>query len=113
VTIRRSDQIIVTVLSAPELYQVDPFHGNSSSTLIHCIPGATSLLGILELQQDVFHAIAGNWPFETLNTTIGSYSVWKIDMRLSIVLNGSIRPPAVVSRLRISLRGCSSMAWRS
>jgi hypothetical protein len=45
----RQGQIIVTILSAPELYQFDLFHTNVSPTLIHRISGATSLLGIVEL----------------------------------------------------------------
>jgi hypothetical protein len=97
--VRQDGQIIVTVLSAPELYQVDPFHANSSPTLIHRIPGATGLLGIVELQQDEFYVIAGNWSVKTFETTNGSYSVWKIDMRKSKVLDGSIHPPPIVSKV--------------
>src|ERR1700723_2236117 len=53
--VRQNGQILVTVLTAPELYLVDPFHTNSPVTLIHRIPEATSLLGIVELHQDIFY----------------------------------------------------------
>ena len=98
-TVRQNGQILVTVLSAPELYQVDPFRTNTPAALIHQFPGATGLLGIVELQQDVFYVIAGNWSIATLTSTNGSYSVWKVDMRSSKVVDGSIHPPAVVSKV--------------
>jgi hypothetical protein len=90
--IRQNNQILVTVLSVPELWQVDPFHANSPATLVCRVPGATGLLGIVELQGDVFYAIAGNFTIATTESTSGSYSIWKIDIR-------SILRPAIVSKL--------------
>jgi len=97
--IRQNGQILVTVLSAPELYQVDPFHTNSPPTLIHRFPGAMGLLGIVELQRDVFYVIAGNLSVVTLSTINGSYSVWKVEMGSGKVLDGTIDPPAIVSKV--------------
>jgi hypothetical protein len=97
--IRQNGQIIVTVLTAPELYQVDPVQTENSPALIHRIPDAIGLLGIIELQQDIFYVIAGNWSVWALQSTAGSYSVWKIDMRASKVLNGLVHPPAIVSKV--------------
>ena len=97
--VRKNGQILVSVLSAPEVYQVDPFYANSSATLISRIPGVTGLTGIVELQHDVFYVIAGNFSIATFKTTNGSYSIWKIDMRKSKVLNGSVQPPAVVTKV--------------
>jgi hypothetical protein len=90
---------LVTVLSAPEVYQVDPFHPNTPATLIHRISGVTGLSGIVELQRDVFYVIAGNFSIATFKTTNGSYSVWEIDMRESKVANGSVNPPPIVSKV--------------
>ena len=97
--VRQSGQILVTVLSAPELYQVDPFHTNSPPTLIHRFPGALGLLGIVELQHDVFYVIAGNGSVVTLSSANGSYSVWKVDMGSGKVLDGAMYPPAIVSKV--------------
>jgi len=94
--VRQNGQILVTVLSAPELYQVDPFHTDSPPTLIHRIPGVLGLLGIVELQNDVFYVIAGNWSVDTLQTANGSYSLWKVEMGSS---NGAINSPAIVSKV--------------
>jgi len=97
--IRQNGQILVTVLSAPELYQVDPFHTDSPPTLIHRFPRVMGLLGIVELQHDVFYVIAGNLSVVTLSTTNGSYSVWKVEMGSGKVLDGAIDPPAIVSKV--------------
>ncbi|KIM91308.1 hypothetical protein PILCRDRAFT_526 [Piloderma croceum F 1598] len=97
--VRKDGQILVTVLSAPELYQVDPFHPNSPATLIYRIPEVTGLTGIVELRRDVFYVIAGNFSIATFKTTNGSYSVWEIDMRKSKVANGSVNPPPIVSKV--------------
>lgn len=79
--IRQNGHILVTVLTAPEVWQVDPFHTDSPATLIYRFPGVIGLLGIVELQQDVFYTISGNFTVATTESTSGSYSIWKIDMR--------------------------------
>jgi hypothetical protein len=117
--IRPTGQILVTVLTAPELWQVTPGYNSSqhvldtnsskplgSATLVSRIPDVTGLLGIVEMQQlDVFYAIAGNFSLANLTSTNGSYSIWKIDMR---------RPSAVVSKLTdipegVSLNGMAAL----
>ena len=70
--IRQNGQILVTAFSTSELYQVDPTHPLNSHTVIHRIPGAGSL-GIVEMQQDMFYVIAGNWSTFIFNTASGSY----------------------------------------
>lgn len=99
IAIRQNGQILVTVLTAPELYQVDPFYTESSPALIYRMPEAIGLLGIIEMQQDIFYVIAGNWSVWALQSTSGSYSIWKIDMRTSKVLDGLVIPPAIVSKV--------------
>ena len=105
IAIRQTGQILVTVLSVPELWQVtlDPqsphaMNANTSkplasATLVHRIPDVTGLLGIVEMQQsNVFYVVAGNFSYNTYTSMSGSYSIWKIDMQ---------RPssPAVASKL--------------
>ena len=59
--VRKNGQILVTILIAPALYQVDPFHtGNPPiSDPSHPWSGEPPP-GIVELQQDLFYIIAGN-----------------------------------------------------
>jgi hypothetical protein len=88
----QNSHILVTVLTAPEVWQVDSFHTDSPATLIYRFPGVIGLLGIVELQQDRFYTIAGNFTVAATESTSGSYSIWKIDM----CSNGR---PAIVSKL--------------
>jgi hypothetical protein len=78
--IRSNGQILVTLGSSPELYQVDPF-SNQEPTLVYRFPGVTGVLGIAEVETDIFALIAGNYSFANFSSTSGSYSVWKVDMR--------------------------------
>jgi hypothetical protein len=58
-----------------------------------------SLLGIVELQQDVFYVIAGNVSIETPQATNGSYSLWKVEMDTGDVVDGAMNPPAIISKV--------------
>ena len=78
--VRSNGQILVTLASAPEIYQVDPTL-KQPATLVHTFPGYLACLGITELQQDVFYVVTGNFSTVTITTGPGSYSVWKLDMR--------------------------------
>jgi hypothetical protein len=66
--VRTNGQLLVTLLSQPELYHVDPFQ-KTAPTLIHSFPNASGLLGIAEIEDDVFAVVAGNWSTTTLATT--------------------------------------------
>jgi hypothetical protein len=73
---RSNGDLIVTLLSAPELHLISPHASPPTPSLIHTFkdtPGITSLLGITEIDQDVFAFIAGN------ASQPGSYSVWEAD----------------------------------
>ena len=57
---RLNGQLLVTVNTAPKLYQINPFQ-NQSGTVIHNFDGYTSLWGIVELELDEFYVIASNY----------------------------------------------------
>jgi hypothetical protein len=82
VAVRPSGELLVTFITSSDLYQVDPSDPFSSATssLIHSFPHAVGTLGIAEIQPDVFAIITGNFSAETLSTTNGSYSIWKVDL---------------------------------
>jgi len=90
---------LVTLLNLPELFQIDPFHPNAPPVHIATISGATSLLGIVEMPSDVYYFVAGNYSIQMEKTVNGSYSIWKIDMRESVVHNGHINPPPIVTKV--------------
>jgi hypothetical protein len=98
-TIRRTGEILVTLLNTPELVQIDPFRPDVPPVHIATIPGVTGLLGIVEMPSDVYYFIAGNYSIQMERTINGSYSIWKIDMRESVIRDASIHPPPIVTKV--------------
>lgn len=77
--VRGNGKILVTLISAPEVWQIDP--ESRTVELIYRFPNASDATGIAEVSDDVFAVAIGNWFIETAAGTPGSWSVWKIDMR--------------------------------
>ncbi|USW58616.1 Putative six-bladed beta-propeller, TolB [Septoria linicola] len=77
--IRSNGKILVTLLSAPEVWQIDPVNPGPAE-LIYRFPQALSALGIAEVQPDVFAVAVGNITVETIASTPGSYSAWLINL---------------------------------
>jgi hypothetical protein len=75
---RSNGDLLITLLSTPELHSISPLTDPATQTLVHSFgdtSNITSLLGITELEHDVFAFIAGN------SSELGSYSVWQADFR--------------------------------
>lgn len=79
--VRSNGKILVTLISAPEVWEVDPFATPTTAELVHRFPDAISLLGIAEYAPDVFGVNVGNWSDKTSTYEAGSWSTWSIDMR--------------------------------
>lgn len=78
--VRSNGQILATILSAPQLYQVDP-DGKGDPILIHTFPNAPGISGIAELGQDVFYIATSSLNVTTFTFSPGSSSVYKVDMQ--------------------------------
>lgn len=63
-SVRSNGQILVTLLTTPDLYQVDPL-GKTKPILIQRFSNALGLLGITEIEEDVFVVVAGNYTVKT------------------------------------------------
>lgn len=71
--IRSNGLILATLLSAPEIYQVDPKAGAAS--LATKIPTAAGLIGVAEIDKDVYYVVAGNYSVAKLTAKAGKFSV--------------------------------------
>ena len=60
IDVRHNGQLLVTILSTPDIYQVDPVN-HSAPILIHTFPSALGLLGITEGAPDHFYVVVGNF----------------------------------------------------
>jgi len=78
--VQSNGKILVTLLSSPEIWEIDPTREDSAK-LVHRFPHALSTLGIAEVQPDIFVVAVGNITLPAIASVPGSYSAWKIDMR--------------------------------
>ncbi|KAL8749385.1 MAG: hypothetical protein Q9184_006827 [Pyrenodesmia sp. 2 TL-2023] len=78
---RLNGQLLVTVNTVPDLWQIDPTR-NQSGSILHTFVGYTSLFGIVELQPDVFYVIASNFTgAPDYYGFQGSTSIFQVDLR--------------------------------
>ncbi|KAH7305730.1 hypothetical protein BKA65DRAFT_560054 [Rhexocercosporidium sp. MPI-PUGE-AT-0058] len=70
--IRSNGTILVTLLTTPELYLVDPKRP-STATLVTSFLEVTELTGIIEVQPDIFYIAGGNFNITTFANQAGSY----------------------------------------
>ena len=91
--VRQNDQILATILTAPEIYQVDPL-GIVSPILVHTFTSTTGVTGIVETEPDIFYVATGNFSFATFTNEPGSWAIWKVDLRLF-----SVFAPATVTKV--------------
>ena len=74
--VRSNGNILVTLITAPEVWEVSPFADPPTAELIYTFTDALSVLGITEYAPDAFAVIVGNF---TDAPVPGSYSVWSVD----------------------------------
>ena len=78
--VRQNGQLIITIVSKPYVYTVDPTIDNPPARLVHKFPNATGMTGIAEISPDVFAVIAGKWNITSHEGEPGSFRLWSIDM---------------------------------
>lgn len=100
IAVRSNGQLLVNLLTAPELWLVDPATPGEA-ILVHEFAGTTALCGIAEYEPDVFAVIAGNVSLATGDGIVGSWSIYSIDLAgANITSNSSvIATPPTVSKI--------------
>ncbi|PLB47690.1 hypothetical protein P170DRAFT_510465 [Aspergillus steynii IBT 23096] len=88
ILVRNNGDILTTRLDVPELWAVDPT-GTRNASLLQTFPNVRSLLGITEIDRDIYALVAGNFSIQTLSTP-GTYSIWKVDLSTSAKPHTSI-----------------------
>jgi hypothetical protein len=78
IAVRHNGQLLLTSTISPTLYHVDPLHKNHIASVID-IPRTAALLGVAELEQDVFYVVSAN--MTSVSGVPGSNAVWRLDMR--------------------------------
>lgn len=77
--VRANGELLVTMLSAPEIWAVDPLTGHRA--LVASVTGAQGTSGIAEITPDVFAFGAGNVSLGTASPVPNTYALWLFDAR--------------------------------
>ncbi|KAL0941587.1 uncharacterized protein CTRU02_204350 [Colletotrichum truncatum] len=93
--VRNNGHILVASVTSSTLYQLSPTNEGDPVGVAE-IAGVTGLLGISELEPDLFYVIGSN-----LTSTENSNGVWKVDLRnFEVSRNGTIIQPAKISLVK-------------
>ncbi|KAH8799100.1 hypothetical protein F5884DRAFT_812696 [Xylogone sp. PMI_703] len=77
--VRSNSKLLVTSLSVPTLYELNPLHPNSTPSIVHTFDNGTGNSGITEISPDVFAVINGVWEIAKERAVLGTLSIYIID----------------------------------
>ncbi|KAJ9136872.1 hypothetical protein NKR23_g9446 [Pleurostoma richardsiae] len=99
IAVRPNGQVLVTVLTAPRLFLVDPLQPGRA-VLVHTFASALGVSGIAEYEPDVYACITGNFSFSTGDVGAGSWAIWSIDLRgVALRPDGTLSAPPRTSQI--------------
>lgn len=79
--IRQNGHILATRIDVPEIWSIDPSASpDHAGSRLYSMPDVKSLLGIVEIEHDVYAVVAGNFSIEKVQPTKGSFAVWRVDL---------------------------------
>jgi hypothetical protein len=78
--IRSNGNVLVTLIQKPEVWELDLHAKSVIPHLVYSFPDALSVLGIAEVEHDVFVMAVGNWSDVTDSPQTGSWSIWSLDL---------------------------------
>ncbi len=93
---RLNGQLLVTLDTAPELWQINPYK-NQTGGLVHAFIDKTAVFGIVESTPDSFHVIASNFtgPPDYYGSP-GTVSIFEVDLR------ETLDPTSSLSAVKVS-----------
>ncbi|KAF2113496.1 hypothetical protein BDV96DRAFT_495882 [Lophiotrema nucula] len=78
IAVRRNNQLLLTLLTTPDLYALDPLTPDPQHKLIHTFSNATAVFGIAEYAPDIFAVAVGNYSSSS-GVTEGSFAMYRVD----------------------------------
>ena len=76
--VRPSGSLLLTLITTPDLYLLDPLAANPKPQLIHRFNASTWLTGITETDPDTYYLIGANATYETIAPTAGSNRIYRV-----------------------------------
>lgn len=93
--VRQNGAVLCTSINRAAIYQVDPFA--HIATTVHQFDSKDSVLGIAEIENDVFVAVTSTVDLATNEAKKGSAKIWRVDLGAwSLVCPSSPTPVIVI-----------------
>ena len=81
ISVRPSGSLLLTLITTPDLYSLDPFASNPQPQLLHRFTSSQWLTGITETDPETYYVIGANATYETLSPTPGSNRLYRVHFR--------------------------------
>ena len=78
---RSNGNLLVTLIQSAEIWEINPNIDSPHAHLVFRFPDAISVLGIAEVEPDVFAVNVGNWSDVSDSPQVGSWGIWGVDLR--------------------------------
>lgn len=124
IAVRSNGKLLITSMSVPDLFSINPTDANPDATIIHTFPNATGISGIAEVTPDLFAVVTGIWDLAATRALPGTLAVWTINVAKnppkvtfvtsvadSTILNGLARHPAN-PHLLLAADSAAGAVWR-
>ena len=76
--VRPSGSLLLTLLTTPDLYLLDPFASDPQPQLLHRFTSSQWLTGITETDPETYYVIGANGTYETISPTPGSNRLYRV-----------------------------------
>lgn len=107
IAVRSNGQLLLNYITSPSTYLLDVTESSPSPQLLYTFPDATSTVGIAEVTPDIFAIVVGNYSTATFQGTLGSFSVWTINLTNGVP--GIVKKVASIPQAK-SLNGATVLA---
>jgi hypothetical protein len=81
IAVRSNGHILLTALTEPTMYIVDPFAAQPTPKALVSFEGVNGMTGIAEPQTDLFVVSTANWNTTAMSSAPNSTIIWAIDLR--------------------------------
>ena len=81
IIVRPSGSLLLTLITTPDLYLIDPLTVDPKPQLIHRFSSSLWLTGITEINPDTYYLIGANATWENLSPTPGSNRIYRVHFR--------------------------------
>lgn len=79
--VRPSGSLLLTLITTPDLYLLDPLAADPTPQLIHRFSSSLWLTGITETDPDTYYLVGANATYENLSPTPGSNRIYRVHFR--------------------------------